>query len=219
MMSGSAEEGQGLLEAAKRFLPSFASPLTEDGAMQLPLQVSFRHMEHSDAIEAIVRQKAAMLDKFANRIMGCRVVVEPSGKHHEHGNLYEVRIDLTVPGEEIAVTREPSQHTEYKDIHVALRDAFDSARRKLEDYVRRRRGSVKTLETAPHARVCKLFPDEGYGFIATPDGREIYFHRDSVLHDGFDHLQIGTEVTFVEAEGKKGPQASTVRPVGRHDHL
>ena len=187
--------------------------------MQLPLQVSFRHMEPSEAIEALIRERAAKLDTFAHHIMSCRVVVEPAGKHHERGNLYEVRIDLTVPGEEIAVTREPSQHTEYKDIHVALRDAFDSARRKLEDYVRRRRGSVKTLETAPHARVCKLFPDEGYGFIETPDGREIYFHRDSVVHEGFDSLLLGTEVAFVEEEGKKGPQASTVRPVGRHHHL
>jgi cold shock CspA family protein len=67
--------------------------------------------------------------------------------------------------------------------------------------------------------VSKLFPDEGYGFIGTPDGREVYFHRDSVLHGGFDHLRIGTEVAFVEEEGKKGPQASTVKPVGRHHHL
>lgn len=187
--------------------------------MQLPLQVSFRHMEHSAPIEALIRERAAKLDTFADQIMSCRVVVEPASKHHEHGNLYEVRIDLTVPGEEIVVTREPSEHIEYKDIHVALRDAFDAARRQLEDYVRRRRGSVKTLETAPHARVSKLFPDEGYGFIKTPDGREIYFHCDSVLHKGFDRLEVGTEVTFVEEEGKKGPQASTVRPVGKHHHL
>lgn len=186
--------------------------------MQLPLQVSFRRMEHSDAIESLVRKRAAKLDTFAGHITGCRVVVGPTGKHHEHGNLYEVRIDLTLPGEEIVVTREPSQHTESKDIHLALRDAFDSARRQLEDYVRRRRGAVKALETAPHARVSKLFPDEGYGFLETPDGREIYFHRDSVLRAGFGRLHVGTEVAYVEEEGKKGPQASTVRSVGRHHH-
>jgi cold shock CspA family protein/ribosome-associated translation inhibitor RaiA len=176
-------------------------------------------MEHSEAIETLIRERAAKLDTFADHIMSCRVVVEPAGKHHEHGNLYEVRIDLTVPGEELVVTREPSAHTKSKDIHVALRDAFDSARRQLEDYVRRRRGSVKALETAPHARVSKLFPEDGYGFLETPDGREIYFHRDSVLHEGFDRLQLGTEVAFVEEQAKKGPQASTVRPVGRHHHL
>ncbi len=99
--------------------------------MQLPLQVSFRHMEHSETIEALVRRKAAKLDSFAEHITSCRVVIEPAGKHHVHGNLYEVRIDLTVPREEIAVTREPSEHTEYRDIHIALRDAFDAARRQL----------------------------------------------------------------------------------------
>ncbi len=187
--------------------------------MQLPLQVSFRHMEHSDALEALVREKAARLDTFAGHIMSCRVVVEPAGQHHQHGNLYEVRIDLTVPGEEIAVTREPSEHAEYRDIRVALRDAFDSARRKLEDYVRRRRGAVKALEAAPHARVSQLFPAEGYGFLRTADGREVYFHRHSVLHEAFDRLQVGAEVAFVEEEGQKGPQASTVRPVGAHGHL
>src|SRR6516165_9708268 len=188
-------------------------------AMQVPLQVSFRHMEHSEAIETLIREKVAKLDASPDHIMSCRVVVEPAGKHHEHGNLYEVRIDITVPGEEIVVTREPSQHTENRDIHVALRDAFDSARRQLEDFVRRRRGDVKALETAPHARVSKLFPNEGYGFIETPDDREIYFHRHSVLHEAFDRLQIGTEVTFVEEAGRKGPQASTVKLVGRHGHL
>jgi cold shock CspA family protein len=78
---------------------------------------------------------------------------------------------------------------------------------------------VNSLESAPHALVSKLFPEEGYGFLSTPDGREIYFHRDSVLHEGFDYLKMGTEVTFVEAEGKEGPQASTVKPVGKHHHL
>jgi len=187
--------------------------------MQLPLQVSFRHMGHSDAIEALVREKAARLDTFADHIMSCRAVVEPVGRHHLHGNLYEVRLDITVPGEEIAVTREPSQQTEHRDLQIALRDAFDSACRKLEDYVRRSRGFVKALETTPHARVSKLFADEGYGFLSTSDGREIYFHCHSVLHDGFKDLQIGTEVTFVEEEGNKGPQASTVKPVGKHHHL
>jgi cold shock CspA family protein/ribosome-associated translation inhibitor RaiA len=187
--------------------------------MQLPLQIAFRHMEHSDAIEALVREKAEKLDTFAEHIMSCRVVVQPAGKHHRHGNLYEVRLDIKLPHGEIAVTHEPGAHTEYKDITVALRDAFDSARRQLEDYVRRQRGAVKALETPSHARVSKLFPEEGYGFIETPEGKELYFHRHSVLQEGFDHLKVGTEVAFVEEEGQQGPQASTVKVVGRHGHL
>jgi cold shock CspA family protein len=187
--------------------------------MQVPLQVTFRHMPHSEAIEASIRDKVAKLDASADHITACRVVVEPVGKHHEHGNLYEVRLDISVPDEEIVVTREPSQHTAYRDINVALRDAFDSARRRLEDYVRCRRGLVKSLETPPHAKVTRFFPLENYGFLQTPDGREIYFHRHSVLNQEFDRLEIGTEVTFAEEEGKEGPQASTVKPVGKHHHV
>jgi cold shock CspA family protein/ribosome-associated translation inhibitor RaiA len=175
-------------------------------------------MNHSEAIEELIRARAAKLDTFSDRITSCRVVVEPVARHQQHGNLYSVRIDLSVPGKEIVVTREPSQHTESRDIRISIREAFDSVRRQLEDYVRCRQGSVKTLETAPHARVSKLVPEEGFGFIQTPDGRELYFHRNSVLRQGFDQLEVGTEVTFVEEEGKKGPQASTVKPVGRHHH-
>ncbi len=187
--------------------------------MQLPLQIAFHNMERSETIENAVREKAAKLDEFAGQIMGCRVVVEAPHRHHERGNQYQVRIDVTIPGGEIVVTREPPEHTTYKEINIALRDAFDSARRQLEDYVRRVRSAVKVHESLPHARVSKLFPDEGYGFLETPDGREIYFHQNSVLNEGFARLKIGTEVTFAEEAGRKGPQASTVKPVGRHHHL
>jgi cold shock CspA family protein len=145
-------------------------------------------------------------------------VIGPAGKHRRRGNSYEVRIDLAVPGREIAVTRGPGQDPGHTDVPTALRDAFDAARRELEDYVRRRRGAEKVHEPPPHGRVVRLQPDEGYGFIGTPDGREVYFHRHSVLLRGFDHLQVGSEVSFVEQEGREGPQASSVRPAGRHHH-
>jgi cold shock CspA family protein/ribosome-associated translation inhibitor RaiA len=176
-------------------------------------------MGHSEAIDAIVREKATKLESFSSHITSCRVLVEPASRHRRRGNSYEVRIDLTVPGEEIAVTRKPGQHAGYEDIQVALRDAFDAARRQLEDYVRRRRGAVKAHDATPHAHVSKLFPVEGYGFLETPEGREVYFHRDSVLQEGFERLESGDEVTFVGEEGEKGPQASTVRVVGKQHHV
>ena len=187
--------------------------------MQLPIQIAFHNMDRSETLEEQVREKASKLDEFCDHIMGCRVVVEVPHHHHQRGNQYQVRIDITVPGDEIAVNREAPEHTAYKEFEVALRDAFDSAKRQLEDYVRRRRGLVKEHEAPPHAKVSKVFPEEGYGILQTPEGREIYFHRNSVLNDGFDRLQIGSEVTFAEEAGKKGPQASTVKPVGRHGHL
>lgn len=183
--------------------------------MKLPLQVAFRNMPHSAEIEALVAERAERLDRYAGDIMGCRVVVEEPHKHHRHGNAYQIRVDLTLPGKEIVVNRETTADA---DIHVAIREAFDAARRQVEDYIRQRRGEIKAHEGLPHARVSKLFPAEGYGFLETPGGKELYFHKNSVLHEGFDKLAVGTEVTYVEEAGLKGPQASTVKLVGRHHH-
>jgi cold shock CspA family protein len=184
--------------------------------MQLPLQIAFRDIERSAAIEAMIREKASRLDTFADRIMSCRVVVAPGGKHRLRGNQYEVHIDVTMPRGEIVSTREPASHEEYQEIAVAVRDAFDSTARQLEEFVRRQRGDVKAHAPLPQAKVTKLVPDRDFGFLTTAEGREVYFHRNSVLNDAFDQLEVGTEVAFAEEEGDKGPQASTVKLVGRH---
>jgi len=186
--------------------------------MQLPLQIAFHNVPRTPEFEDLIEEHAETLDEFHRHIMSCRVVVDMPHRHHEHGNLYQVRIDLKVPGEEIAITRQPPQHEAYRDLRVAVRDAFDEARRKLEDYARRQRGATKQHESQPHARVAKIFPQAGYGFLEAADGRNVYFHRDSLVGCTLEALQIGTEVTFVEELGDKGPQASTVTPVGRHHH-
>jgi ribosomal subunit interface protein len=181
--------------------------------MQLPLQISFRDIPPSAAVEAKIRERADKLERYYDHIMGCRVVVEaPHGRHHQ-GKLFHVRIDLTVPGSELVVSREPTQHHAHEDVFVAVRDAFDAAQRQLADYARRQRGATKAHEEAALARVCRLFPEEGYGFIATPDGTEVYFHRNSVLEAPFDSLKIGSTVRIAVTEGDKGPQASTVHVI------
>jgi len=188
----------------------------EEPAMQIPLQITFRGMAPSAAVEAKIRERAAKLDRYYRRIMGCRVIVETPHRHHHQGKLFHVRVDLTVPGGELLVRREPARHHAYEDVFVAVRDAFDAIQRQLEDYVRRQRGQVKAHEEQPVGRIVRLFPDEGYGFIATADGREIYFHRNSVLDAAFKRLAVGDAVAFVEEAGDKGPQASTVRVLGTH---
>jgi cold shock CspA family protein len=188
--------------------------------MKLPLQISFHNLDRSETIENRIWEEASQLDEFCDHIMSCRVVVDVPHRHHLTGNVYQVRLDIKVPGEEIAVTHEPVQHDPYyENVNVAIRDAFDSAARRLEDYVRRQRKDVKHHEAPAHGRVVKLFSDAGYGFIETPQGREIYFHANSVLEGKFDALSVGTEVAFAEESGDKGPQASTVRIVGRHHHV
>jgi cold shock CspA family protein/ribosome-associated translation inhibitor RaiA len=199
--------------------------------MILPLQISFRNMKPSEAVADRVREEASKLETFYDNIMGCRVVIELPHKHRRKGDLYHVRIDLTVPGEEIVVRHEPSleaslrrvdverrsksaeAHAAHKDIYVVIRDAFKEARRQLQDYARRARGQTKIHEPMPAGRVIKLLPDEDYGFLETADGREVYFHRNSVLNRAFDRLKIGSSVSFIEERGEEGAQASTVRPL------
>jgi ribosomal subunit interface protein len=106
--------------------------------MQVPLQITVRDVPHSRALDARIRDKAAKLEEFHPRISSCHVTVEESSKHHHQGRQFAVRIDLRVPGREIAVTRE-----HHEDVFVALRDAFDAAKRQLEDVVREKRGDVK----------------------------------------------------------------------------
>lgn len=169
--------------------------------MILPLQITARNLELTEAIKADIHEKAEKLNEFYDRIMSCRIVVESLPKRA----LYNVHIDMTVPGKELVVKREPN-----RDLYMAIRDAFDSAYRKVEDFARKQRGDVKHHEEVPHARISALFQDEGYGFLTTPDGREIYFHEHSVLSGNFKHLKIGMEVRFAEEMGEKGPQAGSV---------
>jgi ribosomal subunit interface protein len=184
--------------------------------MRIPLQLTFRNMSPSPAMEADVREKAEKLEQFCDEIMSCRVVVEAQHKHHHQGNLFHVRVDITVPDTELVVSREPDLHRAHEDAYVAIRDAFDAARRELQEYVRHRRGRVKHHEPPPHGRILEIFPQLDYGKIASSDGREVYFHRNSVLDADFDTLQPGTEVRFDEEAGDEGPQASTVRVIGKH---
>lgn len=178
--------------------------------MQRPLQITSRDFDLTPANEAEIRAKVAALEHFYERISGCHVIVEGGVNHHHRGGPFKVRIDMTLPGAELTVN-----HQDEDDLALAIRSAFEAARRKLQDYVRKLRGDVKTVALPPRGHVSRLFESEGYGFLTAMDGREIYFHRNSVLNDAFDRLEVGTEVRFAEEMGDKGPQASSLAVVGK----
>ena len=178
--------------------------------MQIPLQITLREMAHSDALEAKIREKAGKLEEFHPRIMSCRVTVEELRRHHHQGRHFQVKVDVHVPGREVVANL-----AHHEDVYVALRDAFDSAKRQLEEVVRLKRGDVKVHELPQHGTVARLLPEEGYGFIATADGRELYFGRENVVHPTFDDLAVGTEVQFLEEMAEEGPQAKRIS-VGKH---
>jgi len=180
--------------------------------MQIPLQITFRNMDSSEALDAEIRKRVDKLTKAYEEIVSCRVVVEAPPQHRRKGGLFKVNIDITCPEGKVAVNREPpARDRSHEDVYVALRDAMNAAARQLDQYNRRRQGLVKTHEEIPRGRITHLFPLEDYGRITTVDNREIYFHRNSVLNADFDSLTIGTLVSFHEEEGDQGPQASTVK--------
>ncbi len=184
--------------------------------MQIPLQIRFHGIERSEAVEAAIRQRAEQLEHFVHDITSCRVTIDAPHKHHHKGNLYQVKIDIRTPAGEVVVSRSPDQHHAHEDAYVTIRDAFKAARRQLQDQLRERRGKVKVHETPPHGHVTALNPAEDYGTITDSNGREIYFHRNSVVNAEFDALEVGAEVRFAEEAGDEGPQASSVHRVGKH---
>lgn len=181
--------------------------------MQEPLRVAFRNMTAPIGVEDAINGQVAELERFFGRIIACSVVVEERHRSQHQGNLYHVRIELSVPDHEIIVRREPSEHHAHEDVHVAIHDAFEAARRQLQDRVREKRGDVKAHDRPDIGTIARLFPD--HGFIATEHGDEVYLHRNAVLGRGYDKLNVGDKVRYVvhESEGEQGPQASTVIPL------
>jgi ribosomal subunit interface protein len=179
--------------------------------MQIPLQIVMQNVARSEALEARIRDNAAKLEQFHPRIMSCRVAVDEIDKHHHQGRQYRVKVEVRAPGHEQAV----STLHHHEDVYVALRDAFDSVRRQLEEEVREARGDVKIHARPLHGKVARLDDIEGFGFIEADDGRELYFSRDNVLHPAFEQLRPGTEVQFIEETAGEGVQAKRVT-AGKH---
>ena len=178
--------------------------------MQVPLEIHFHNLAKSEAIEAAARERAKKLEQFAASIVSCRVTIGAPHRHHRKGKLYQVSVDVRIPGGEIVAKRGSSDNHAHEDVYVAIRDAFDAARRQLQDRLRIERGKIKLHDGPPHGTVIALIRDQGFGRIATAEGREIYFHRNAVINADFDKLELGASVWFDEEPGDNGPQATTV---------
>jgi cold shock CspA family protein/ribosome-associated translation inhibitor RaiA len=186
--------------------------------METPIEIDFHNVDGSPAYDERIRSHVAELETRFGRITAGRVVVTGPGGHHRTGGLYEVHVHLSLPdGREVHVDHVNQGDERFADIRFAINDAFKRARRQLQDEVRELEGQVKHHEPQPHGTVASIHRGGGYGFIEASDGREIYFHQNSVLNDGFARLEPGSRVAFAEEVGEKGPQASTVRLMGKHD--
>lgn len=106
--------------------------------MQNPLQITVRDMAHSPALDENIRGRVAKLEQYFSPIISCRVLAEAPHKHHHQGRQFTVRVDLVLPGKTIVVN-----HDHDEDVYVAVREAFNAAKRQLEDYAQIRRGETR----------------------------------------------------------------------------
>lgn len=186
--------------------------------MKIPPEITYRDVDKTAALDNLIAEKIAKLERFCPSLNSCRIAVEKIHDRPSHGSPYRVRIDMTLPpGQEIAVVRNPEESDQYAPIEAIIRSAFDAAIRQGREFIDKQRQDIKVHPQQEMAAVVtKLFPEQGYGFIKTlDDGREIYFHENSVANDDFERIKVGTGVNFSETDGVMGPQATTVHIVNK----
>ncbi len=184
--------------------------------MQTPVEIEFQGMMSTPKIQASIAAHVARLEERFGRATACRVVLKGPSERHQTGGLYEVNIRVALPdGREVNVARTPGADERHADLAFALNDAFKRARRLLQDHARQLQNRVKQHDGPPLGTVVRIDPSGEFGFIASADGDELYFHRNSVLDDP-KRLEVGARVSFAPSMGEKGPQASTVKLLGKH---
>jgi ribosome-associated translation inhibitor RaiA len=164
--------------------------------MQVPLQMSFRGVRKNTAIEDLIRNQAAKLERVCDHIIGCRIAIEKPQKHQKNGNPFRVRIDVTVPPEhELVVTREASEGDLHEQLPTVLRNAFGAVRRQLTKLVEKQHGDIKThpaQEIGGLVFDCFVNKDTGLSRVRTT--RKSIFIKTACPGDEFDRLEVGTGV-------------------------
>jgi cold shock CspA family protein len=185
--------------------------------MDVPIELSFKDVPKSDAVDELVREQADKLDDICKGMTSCRVSIEKRHQSQRQGHPYRVRIIARVPpGHELVVKRESSEGDMHVTLSTVIIDAFEALNRQCRELNERQRHNVKRHpEQEVMGFVVRLFREDGYGFIKTTEEREIYFHQNSVIHNDWERVEIGTGVRFVETQGDEGPQATTVEIVNK----
>ena len=189
--------------------------------MQNLAQITFKDIEHSDAVEARINDRIDNLDKIYDRIISCKVWVRSPHQRQQKGNRYIIDIELQSPMGKLSIGREPGDNDAHEDIYVAIRDSFNAMERRLRHQKDRHSGRPEESVSPLQGTVERLEPDKDSGHIATTDGRLIYFHRNAVIDQSFDDMKVGDVVELVvDREGADaGPHASTVRPVSSQSFM
>ena len=183
--------------------------------MDVPLEIRFHGMDSSESVEARIREKVAKLEKKYSHLIACRIGVEKPHNQHRTGNVYEVHIEMSVPGTELVVSKEPHHAGDrYKnpDIYQAINAAFDVAERQLQQFKEQQRGEVKLHDADNQltGTVADLRPEQGYGFLDNAQGSQLWFHENAIMGADMNEIKVGDRVHYVETMGANGPQASKV---------
>jgi cold shock CspA family protein/ribosome-associated translation inhibitor RaiA len=190
--------------------------------MDVPLEIAFHNLDSSDTVETRVRERAAKLEKLYPRLVSCRVVVEAPHRQHQKGNVFRVRIEMSVPGDTLVVSKEPNRVSERyadPDVYTVLKEAFDTAERQLKEFKERQYGEVKPHDAPMHGHIERINADRDFGFLRNVQGNQLWFHRNAVLNEELENLKEGEPVHYVEVIGETGPQASRVwRVTSEHQH-
>src|SRR5215212_7442000 len=188
--------------------------------MQTAPEVIFKDVDRSPWVEELIAERIAHLETFSQDITRCHVTLSREQSSHRKGNRYSVMVEVRMPKHHDLAVKKQKQVVEMQtQLPAVINEAFGAMEKQLKKTVALRRHDEKVHINGeqPHGTVEKVFGDEGYGFIRTvEDDRQFYFHRNSVLHDDFERLTVGTEVRFTPELGEKGPQASSVQVVARH---
>lgn len=187
--------------------------------MQVPLEIAFHNVDHSDWAEDEIRNHVARLEDIYKRLTSCRVRVDQRANNAQQTIPPVVRIEIALPGrKDIVVAHEPERlQRKYQrpDLHNAINEAFRIAERQLSEYKERLadRTAAMTHEAANEffGQVAELLPDRDHGFLMTKEGGLLYFHRNALLTGDFDRLKRGDALTYVEEVGDTGPIATKVR--------
>ena len=182
--------------------------------MQIPPEVIFHDVERSPWVENYILERVQRLERFAEGITSCRVSLTKEQSSHHKGNRYSLMVEVrTPPNHDLAAKKAKIIGQPRTQLPALINPGFGAIERQLKKTADLRRYGEKRHDGQPHAIVEKLFA-EGYGFLrALGDDRQVYFHRNSVLHGDFERLAIGTEVRFTPQHGEDGPQASSVQIV------
>jgi cold shock CspA family protein len=181
--------------------------------MPILLQVTFRGSDPSDAMESVIRHRVSRLERFSDRITRCDVTVDVPHQHRHRSNHYSLYVDIATASGNIAVKRDPPRDGWAEDLPSVVSDTFDSATRQLEEHAQRQPGNMNGDEPhTPPGRVTQLFPGDGYGFLTTAEGVQVYFNESSLVDAKLASLSVGTEVCFTLApeDGDEVSRAASV---------